>query len=52
MCLSCLTHKAVLQGKGTVGEHALKSHQVEDLVDRVVCSYDADVPETQAETSG
>lgn len=39
-----LTHEAVLQRVRAVGEHALESHQVEDLVDRVVRSHDADVP--------
>lgn len=39
-----LTQKSAVEGKRTVGEHALKRHQVEDLVDGVVCSYDANVP--------
>lgn len=34
-----------------VGEHAFKSHKVEDLVDRVVCSHNANIPETQRATS-
>lgn len=42
-----LTQKSAVEGEGTVGEHALKRHEVEDLVDGVVCSYDANVPETQ-----
>lgn len=42
-----LTNKPILQGGGGVGEHALKRHEVEDLVDGVVCSNDANVPETR-----
>lgn len=41
-----LTHKSVLQGERAVGEHAFKSHEVEDLVDRVVCSYNTNISET------
>lgn len=48
---SQLTHKSILKGSWGVGEHALKSHKMEDLVDCVVCSHNANVPETQRAAS-
>lgn len=45
-CCVRITQKAAVQGECLFGEHALKRHQVEDLVDGVVCSYDTNVPET------
>ncbi len=45
------TQKSVVQGKRAVGEHAFKSDEVEDLVDCVLSSNDANVPETQRATS-
>ena len=42
-----LTQKSVLYCERAVGEHTFKSHEVKDLVDGVVSSHDAHVPETR-----
>lgn len=44
MNINNVTQKAILQDEGTLGVHTFQSHQMEDLVNCVMCPDNTDKP--------